>query len=212
MSNSLSFSPFRGISLIGLSGSGKTSCGKLLAQVLNWQFIDTDVLIEEQESRSINEIFYQSGEAYFRQLESMVLTNLVDSDTNNNFTIFSDKDSANSNARFVLSTGGGLPLLSSNWDLLKQIGPTVLLKADLDCLTQRLIDCHDRPLLHIVKNEDDNNQAGINEIIYRSNLKERLEKLWAERELCYSRARFQIDTSNLKPQQVVEQIIEILCV
>ena len=45
--------------LIGLRGSGKSTVGKLLAQRLRWDFVDTDVLIQERAGKSIKEIFAQ---------------------------------------------------------------------------------------------------------------------------------------------------------
>ncbi|HLX39173.1 MAG TPA: shikimate kinase, partial [Ktedonobacteraceae bacterium] len=63
----------RTIFLVGLSGSGKSSIGRLLAERLDIAFYDTDVLVEEQCGMSIAAIFAQHGETYFRDCESRVL-------------------------------------------------------------------------------------------------------------------------------------------
>jgi shikimate kinase len=57
-------------------GSGKTSLGKLLARKLKFDFLDTDLLIEEQEKSSIQEIFNSRGESYFRELENKLLVKI----------------------------------------------------------------------------------------------------------------------------------------
>jgi shikimate kinase (EC 2.7.1.71) len=50
-------------------GSGKTTVGKILSEKLNIPFYDLDYEIEKEEGRTINEIFKESGEAYFREIE-----------------------------------------------------------------------------------------------------------------------------------------------
>ena len=52
-----------------MMGSGKTSVGKILAKHLKFSFIDTDLEIENQENKTISQIFKFSGESYFRMLE-----------------------------------------------------------------------------------------------------------------------------------------------
>ncbi len=55
--------------LIGMSGCGKSTVGKLIAQNIGMKYIDTDELVEKKAGKSINEIFAQNGEEYFRKLE-----------------------------------------------------------------------------------------------------------------------------------------------
>ena len=57
------------IFLVGYMGSGKSTIGKKLAHNLIHDFIDLDQYIQEQEGRTIKEIFEQEGEDYFRKLE-----------------------------------------------------------------------------------------------------------------------------------------------
>ena len=57
------------IVLIGMMGSGKTSIGKLVAQELNFTFIDTDFEIEKKLNLSVKEIFENYGETLFRKKE-----------------------------------------------------------------------------------------------------------------------------------------------
>ena len=61
------------IFLIGFMAAGKTTLGRLLADKLEWKFIDLDERIESQEDRSIPEIFETYGEDFFRILEAEAL-------------------------------------------------------------------------------------------------------------------------------------------
>lgn len=67
------------IVLIGFSGSGKSSVGRLLAANLGWRLIDTDADIERNEGRSVPDIFAQYGESRFRALERSALLRALDS-------------------------------------------------------------------------------------------------------------------------------------
>jgi shikimate kinase len=78
------------IFLVGFMCSGKSTVGKLLADKLGYTFWDIDQVIEEREGKSIEEIFRDEGEEYFRSLERSVLEEFLEKE------------------RVVVSTGGGL--------------------------------------------------------------------------------------------------------
>ncbi len=118
--------------LIGMMGSGKTTVGKLLAEKLQYRFLDTDALIETISKNSINNIFAQEGEDYFRQLESQVLGEV---------SIY---------LKTVIATGGGIILKPENWSYLHH-GMIIWLDTPIDILVKRLAEDQTRPLL---KNED----------------------------------------------------------
>ena len=60
------------IYLIGLSGTGKTRSGQLVAEVLGWPFVEMDGVIEDRCGKTIPDIFKDNGEEYFRDLESFI--------------------------------------------------------------------------------------------------------------------------------------------
>ena len=62
--------------LIGMPACGKSSAGVLLAKVLKKDFVDTDLLIQKYEGRTLQEIIDDRGNAYFRDVEDAVIGNL----------------------------------------------------------------------------------------------------------------------------------------
>lgn len=116
------------IYLIGMMGTGKTTVGQVLARKLSYRFFDTDVLIERVAQKSINDLFAEEGETYFRYLESQVLNHL------------------SAYGRSVIATGGGIVLRQLNWSYLRD-GLTIWLDAPVDLLVERLAEDDTRPLL-----------------------------------------------------------------
>lgn len=66
------------IVLVGFMGAGKTTVGQLLAKRLGVPFLDSDVVIEQRQGRSIKSIFETDGEAHFRELEHRTIAELVE--------------------------------------------------------------------------------------------------------------------------------------
>lgn len=122
-------------------GSGKTSVGKKLADVLRIPFKDLDAEIEKQEGRSISDIFMETGEIYFRMTENKILKKLL-----------SQPES------FVLATGGGTPCYGDNMAVMIENVDvrTVYLKTTLEALTYRLfLEKEKRPLLAHLKTAEE---------------------------------------------------------
>lgn len=124
-------------------GSGKTSVGRALARRLNFNFIDTDILIEEETNSTISDIFANKGMDYFRQLETDLLNELSLKLENT-----------------VLSTGGGIILKNKNVEILKQIGKIIYLDTSVESIIKRLDGDNTRPLL-----ADENKEVKIKKIL-----------------------------------------------
>jgi shikimate kinase len=110
----------RSILLIGPRGSGKSTVGKLLAKSIALPFFDADVELETRNRRTIQQIFAQSGEATFRDMEAEVLRELL------------------AKSPIVLATGGGAVLRDENRRLIKNAGFVVWLTGTVDTLWQRI--------------------------------------------------------------------------
>ena len=120
------------IFLIGMMGAGKSTVGKLLAQKLGYNFIDTDTLIETCAGKSIPEIFANDGEDTFRDLEQQVLSQV------------------SAYTRLVVATGGGIVMRSLNWSHLHD-GIVVWIDVPIEVLHDRLKnESEQRPLLQTV--------------------------------------------------------------
>lgn len=111
-------------------GAGKTTLGKVLAQKMGLTFYDLDEYIEDRFHRTIPQIFAESGESGFRDLERRMLHEVAE---------FED---------VIISCGGGTPCFFDNMDYMNAQGETVYLKAAPDVLYAHLkMGKVERPLL-----------------------------------------------------------------
>jgi shikimate kinase len=118
------------IFLVGFMGCGKSFAAKTLSDLLDIPFIDMDKAIEEQEGKTVKEIFETQGEAYFREQERSFLEQL-------------DTDQ-----KLIVATGGGAPCFFDNMQLMNEIGWTFWLNRSKDvALAQLLKGIEKRPLL-----------------------------------------------------------------
>ncbi len=118
------------IVLMGFMGAGKTAVGRRLARRLSCEFIDTDERIEKEQGRKISDIFSESGEQTFRDMETELLERLK-----------------NEKNEFVLSIGGGMPVREENRELLREIGRVIYLKTSKEEIIRRVSGDKKRPLL-----------------------------------------------------------------
>ena len=130
------------LALIGFMGTGKTTVGRLVAEALHFDFLDTDELIQSRTGKSIAEIFAQDGEPAFRELERQIVREL------------------STKTKTVISTGGGLPTNPENLALLKSYALVVCLWSSPDKIWNRVKNQTHRPLLH-----DPNPQKKIQDLL-----------------------------------------------
>ena len=116
------------IFLIGMMGSGKSTIGARLAELLALPFVDTDAAIEKAEGRSVQQIFEQEGEGYFREKEQQFLQQLPQQ-------------------AGVVACGGGLPCFFNNMELLTAKGTVIYLEALPGLLYDRIKGDKQRPKL-----------------------------------------------------------------
>ena len=130
------------LALIGFMGTGKTSVGKLVAEQLHFDFLDTDEMIHQRTGRTIADIFAKDGEPAFRAMEHQVVEEI------------------SLRKKTVISTGGGLPTNPRNLELLKTRALVVCLWSSPEKIWERVGHQSHRPLLH-----DPNPQQKIKDLL-----------------------------------------------
>ncbi|WP_109300458.1 shikimate kinase [Aquimarina sp. AU474] len=168
--------------LIGYMGCGKSLIGNDLAAKVSYDYVDLDDYIENQEHKSIKDIFKNNGEIYFRKKETLYLNEVL-----------------NTLENAILSLGGGTPCFAGNLEIIKEHPKTkvVYLKTSLDELTKRLFnERNKRPLLAHLKTEFE--------------LKDFIRKHLFERSFYYNQADLNVSTDEKNVEQISEEIISSL--
>jgi shikimate kinase len=117
------------IFLVGFMASGKTTVGRLLAERLDWLFVDLDKVIEDAAGRTVAEIFGAEGEAGFRQRETEALRQVVQ------------------RRKTVVATGGGAPCREENIEAMLAAGRVFWLDVSAEEAVARAGKVSGRPLL-----------------------------------------------------------------
>ena len=117
------------LALIGFMGTGKSVVGQFVAEHLEFEFVDTDMLVEKSAGRRISEIFREEGEPAFRERERMAALALA------------------ARSRTVIATGGGFVTYQDNLALLKAHALVVCLWASPETIYERVREHDHRPLL-----------------------------------------------------------------
>jgi shikimate kinase len=160
------------IFLIGLPGCGKTTLGKQLAQKLNLSLVDLDLEIEKQEGKSIQEVFNQKKENYFREVESKTLKKFC----------FSSLD-------FIMATGGGAPCFFDNIEVMNEYGKTIFLDVSATEIASRLqkTNLTERPLFSKLSSDQ---------------LKDKIEWLRSQRINFYKQAQYTISANSFLLEEI----------
>lgn len=164
---------FNNVILIGMPGSGKSTIGSLLSSKLSYGFYDTDKAIELKENMTIEKMFEINGENYFREKERMLINDLQKM------------------TRFIISTGGGMPVYFDNLKRLKHAGITVFINTSLETLIKRSNTLNDRPLL-------------------KNNAEKNMRRLYCERIDIYNQCDIIIQDNGNNAEYIAETIIKKL--
>ncbi|MBE5939444.1 MAG: shikimate kinase [Lachnospiraceae bacterium] len=113
------------IVLIGMPGVGKSTVGVVLAKILGYRFVDTDIVIQEQEKRLLKDIIADEGVDGFIDIENRV-----------NASIIADKS--------VIATGGSVVYGKEAMEHLKEIGTIVYLKIGYEAIEERVVNVKGR--------------------------------------------------------------------
>ena len=165
--------------LTGFMGSGKTTIAPILANTLGYSVVDIDAEIEKITGRKVSEIFFESGEHFFRDEEHKLLQEV------------------SLRQGCVVSLGGGTIANDRNLNIVKSTGVLVYLKVDAEHIFQRLKFKKDRPLLKT--------KEGI--ILSDDELRSRINALLAAREPFYTQSDVTIATDESRVGLTVDEIV-----
>ena len=132
----------RNLAIVGFMGTGKSTVGRKVAHGLQFEYVDTDALIEEQTGMRISEVFAQAGEPAFRKMERAVVESFASCENH------------------VIATGGGLIVDSENRESLRRHAMLVCLWASPGAILRRTQHNTHRPLL-----QDSDPKARIAELL-----------------------------------------------
>ena len=169
----------KNIYLTGFMGSGKSKIGRLLSKRLNTNFIDTDDAIEAKYKKTITEMFDEYGEEKFREIESAIISDLIQ---NNIISVF--------------ALGGGSLLTKQNLDLVTRSGLLIYIQSGMDAIWERTKNNTKRPLLLID-----------GEFPTKAIFVKKANMLMENRLLGYNKAQIVIDRDGKEAEEVVEEIL-----
>lgn len=172
---------FMNIVLVGYMGSGKSTIGRKLSEILDFNYLDLDDYIQSKEEMTISEIFETKGEIYFRKIESLYLKEVLEIQ------------------HVVLSLGGGTPCYGLNMDMIAKSNhsTSIYLKTSIPTLAKRLEnEKSSRPLISHLKTEEQ--------------LVEFIGKHLFERSVFYGQSDLVVNTDDKSTLGVVEEIIMTL--
>ncbi len=161
-------------------GCGKSTIANRLSKSTNIPFVDLDKIIEERTNLSINKIFEQYGEIYFRKLEHEVFVELLNSPEN-----------------LIIGLGGGTPCYANNHELLKGDNiMSIYLQASIETLFERLASNKSkRPLIADKSDEE---------------MKEFIAKHLFDRSFYYNQAQYKVNIDGKTKDETTQDILDLL--
>ena len=167
------------IYLTGFMGSGKSTIGEILANVLGYDFVDLDELIQARLGMTISDFFKQEGERAFRNIETECLRQTT--------TL----------AHYVIALGGGALVSRTNLRIVLNAGTVVYLQVPVHVLVRRLRRSRKRPMLR-------DNQGNL---LPEDALRIRVESLLVDREPFYQQAHLVVPMGNSSVGMAVDRVV-----
>jgi len=158
------------IYLTGMPSSGKSTFGKVIAEKLNYTFLDLDNLIEQNNNSTIPQIFETKGEDFFRQEEKKALQ-----------TTFNLE-------KTIIATGGGTPCFFDNLEKMKENGIVCFLNVELEVLTERTFEA---------QKIQQNNRPLFKDSTSFEELYQLVSQKWQDRKEFYQKAHFEVNSNDL---------------
>ncbi len=118
----------KNITLIGMSGAGKSTIGVLLAKALGYEFVDTDLMIQKKENKLLQDIIDEKGILYFKDIESEVIQSIKVE-------------------KSIISTGGSVVYSESAMKHLMAISHVIYLKVSFEEIERRLLNIKTRGIV-----------------------------------------------------------------
>lgn len=115
----------RNVVLIGMPGAGKSTVGVVLAKKLGYRFVDSDLVIQQQEGKLLHELITEQGIDGFLEMENRINAGIHTSQS-------------------VIATGGSVIYGSQAMEHFERTGTIVYLKLSLSAITERLGDLQER--------------------------------------------------------------------
>jgi shikimate kinase / 3-dehydroquinate synthase len=166
------------IFLTGLSGSGKSSVGRKVSELLRWDFIDTDTLLSERYGMPVGQILIEFGEQRFRQMESEVLLQAAD------------------NKRVVIATGGGAVISEANRTFMREYGLTFYLEISIEIAWQRV-----QEQIH------QTGKSAERPLVVGTDGQQRLQSLYLKRKQWYEEAVVCINTNDDSQDAIAKRVV-----
>ena len=161
-------------------GSGKSTIGPMVANVLGYAFVDLDERIEAELGCSIADYFERAGEEAFRDVEARLLRATAE------------------RAEQVVSLGGGTVVQPGNLDFARRHGVVVYLQWSAEALAERLSYSTDRPLL-----QDEDGRT-----LPRPDLEARVRAMLATREPIYRQAHITVPLDGYSVGWSVDRVVD----
>jgi 3-dehydroquinate synthase len=166
------------IFLTGLSGSGKSTVGRRVAELLRWDFIDTDTDLSERCGMPVGQVLVEYGEERFRQMESEALRLAADYEC------------------VVIATGGGVVLSEANRTFMRERGLTVYLETSVETAWQRMQE-----------QIQQSGKTALRPLLGGTDGQQRLMNLFSARKQWYEKAAVFINTDQDSPDIVAGRVI-----